>query len=413
MKTKSYALPLAMMFLLYFFIAFTSGLNNPFAKVIQTQFTLDTFQSQFGNLAFFLAYFLAGIPASLLVTRVGYKRAALVALAVMFAGVWVVFAGGNLGAIWLYLAGMFVLGCAITVLQVVVNPMVTALGSKEKANSRMNFSGAASSFGAAFAPLVVGFIIGNVAVDKLSVSDVNPLLYIMSGLLVVVFAVLYVVQIPDVGISHSAREKNNYRALLTPNFIFGLLAIFLYVGLEVSTANITNLYMLNALHIDAGVAGAIVGSYWLLMLVGRLIGAAVGTKLQSRPQLISVAAIGLMLYLTAIFIPTEYTAVIPAIDSEFKLLFSEVPVSILLFVLAGLCNSVMWSCIFILATEGLGRHTNLASGVFMMMVFGGGIIPALQGSWVDSSGSFISSYWVGVICLAVILIYAIIAKKNR
>jgi len=411
MKNKTMYIPLGMMFLLYFFIAFTSGLNNPFAKVIQTQFTLSTFESQFGNLAFFFAYLFMGIPASMVVNKVGHKKAALIALAAMFVGVWVVFAGGNLGVIWLYLVGMFCLGCAITILQVVVNPLVTVLGSKEGANSRMNFAGAASSLGATFAPIVVGFIIGNAALDKLSVADANPLLYTMMALLAMVFIVLSFVSIPEVGIRQTAEDRPNYKALFTPNFIFGLIAIFLYVGLEVTTANITNLFMINDLKMDAGVAGAIVGTYWLLMLVGRLVGAAIGTKVQSRPQLIIVSSAALILYLAAMFVPSSISVIMPAVDSHFHLLVAQVPVNILLLVLVGFCNSVMWTCIFILATEGLGKQTNLASGVFMMMVFGGGIVPALQGKLVDMSGNFLSSYWVGVVCLVVILGYGILNKK--
>jgi len=412
MKNKTHYIPLGMMFLLYFLIAFTSGLNNPFAKVIQTQFTLSTFESQFGNFAFFIAYLFMGIPASMVVNKLGYKKAALTALAAMFVGVCIVFAGGNLGAIWLYLSGMFFLGCAITILQVVVNPLVTVLGTKEGANSRMNFGGSLSSLGATFAPIVVGFIIGNAALDKLSVSDVNPLLYTMLALLVMVFVVLSLVNIPDMGISQTSKDKANYKTLLTPHFIFGLIAIFLYVGLEVTTANITNLFMINDLKLDAGVAGAIVGTYWLLMLVGRLVGAAIGTKVQSRPQLIIVASGALVLYLAAILIPSTHLVVMPAVNSHFHVIFAQVPINILLLVLVGLCTSVMWTCIFILATEDLGKQTNLASGVFMMMVFGGGVVPALQGKIVDSQGGFLSSYWVGVFCLVVILGYAIMTTPK-
>lgn len=411
MKRTHYLLPLAMMFVLYFLIAFASGLNNPFAKVIQTQFVLSTFQSQFGNLAFFFAYLFMGIPASIVVNKTGYKKALLLALGTMLVGVCIVAAGGNWGQIWAYLAGMFVLGAAITLLQVIVNPLVTMLGSPEGANSRMNLAGATSSFGAAFAPVVVGFIIGNTAVDSLSVAAVSPLLYTMMALVAMVLVVVSFVAIPELGIRQAGKEKTDYRVLMKPHFLFGLLAIFLYVGLEVSIANITNLFMINSLKMDAGIAGAIIATYWLLMLVGRLIGSFVGTKISSRPQLIGASAAALLLLVAGIFAPLDFMVNMPAIDSQFNLLFAQVPVSILLFVLAGLFASVMWTCIFILATKGLGKYTNLASGVFMMMVFGGGIIPSLQAKIVDIAGNFVHSYWVGVACLVVILFYAICQKS--
>lgn len=412
MKNKTMYIPLGMMFLLYFLIAFTTGLNNPFAKVIQTQFTLSTFESQLGNFAFFISYLFMGIPASRVVRKIGYKKAALSALVAMFLGVCVVFSGGNIGAIWVYLLGVFIMGCAITILQVVVNPLITVLGSKEGANTRMNFGGAGSSMGATFAPLVVGLIIGNVAADKLVIADVNPLLYIILALLALVFLVLSKVNIPETELTQTEEDKVRGSALKFSNFRWGLVAIFLYVGMEVATANLTNMYMLNELAIDAGIAGAIVGTYWLLMLVGRLIGAAIGTKVTSRPQLIIVSSIAFCLYIGAIIINPEIKVVMPAVDSHFQLLFAQVPINVLLLVLVGLCTSVMWTCIFILATEGLGRYTNQASGIFMMMVCGGAVIPALQGRLVDVFG-FIPSYWVGLVCVLVILLYGIFVKKNK
>lgn len=413
MKNKSYALPLAMMFLLYFLIAFTSGLNNPFAKVIQSQFTLNNFESQFGNFAFFMAYLFMGVPSSMVVARMGYKRSALSALSVVVMGVSLVYLGGNLGAIGLYLAGMFVLGCAITVLQVVVNPLVTALGSKDGANSRMNFAGALSSTGATLAPIIVGLIIGNASIDTLSVRDANPLLYVLAGVVLLVFVVFSTVRFPQMDISYKKGEKEDGSPLDFKRFRFGLLAIFLYVGLEVTTANMTNLYMLNELKMDAGISGAIVGTYWLLMLVGRLIGGALGTKVSSRPQLIFVSMAALVLYLCAMFAGKGVEVVMPAVDSQFHLLFATVPLSVLLLVLVGLCNSVMWTCIFIMATDGLGKHTNKASGIFMMMVCGGAVIPAIQGHLADTMGSYLPTYFVGAVCLVAILLYGVFCKPAQ
>ncbi len=411
MKNKSFYIPLGVMFLFYFLIQFTTGLNNPFAKVIQTQFSLTTFQSQLGNFAFFITYLFMGIPASIVVRKLGYKKASLSAVAGMIAGFSVVFAGGNLASIWIYLLGVFILGCAITILQVVVNPMVTVLGSKEGANSRMNFGGAIASIGAMLAPLVVGMIIGKVAyenIDQLQIADVNPLLYVILSVLVVMFLLLLKVNIPTPDITQSEKIKGT--ALQYKHFRWGLVAIFLYVGLEITTANLTNLYMLNELNIDAGIAGAVVGTYWLMMFVGRLIGAAIGTKVSSRPQLIIVSLSALAFYIGAILLNPAIKVWMPAVDSHFNVLFAQVPINVLLLVLVGLCTSVMWTCIFILATDGLGKYTNQASGIFMMMVFGGAIIPALQGKMVDVFG-FLPSYWVGFVCILFIFGYGMFNKR--
>jgi FHS family L-fucose permease-like MFS transporter len=413
MKNKSLYIPIGVMFLFYFLIQFTTGLNNPFAKVIQTQFSLSTFQSQLGYFYFFITYLFMGIPASIVVRKLGYKKASLFAIAGMIVGFSVVFAGGNLASIWLYLIGVFLLGCAITILQVVVNPLITVLGSKEGANSRMNFGGAIASIGAMLAPLVVGMIIGKVAyenIDKLQIADVNPLLYVILVVLAIMFLALLKVNIPEPDITQANAEKVKGTALQFKHFRWGLVAIFLYVGLEVTTANLTNLYMLNDLGIDAGIAGAVVGTYWLMMFVGRLIGAAVGTKLSSRPQLIIVSLSALSFYIGAILLNPAIKVWMPAVDSQFNVLFAEVPINVLLLVLVGLCTSVMWTCIFILATDGLGKYINQASGIFMMMVFGGAIIPALQGKMVDVFG-FLPSYWVGFVCILFIFGYGIFNKR--
>lgn len=200
---------------------------------------------------------------------------------------------------------------------------------------------------------------------------------------------------------------------MQPSFVMGLVAIFLYVGFEVTTANLTNLFLLNELKMDPAVAGAIVGSYWLLMLFGRLVGAAVGTMIQSRGQLLIVSSLALLLYVLAVTLPLDITIRMPAVSSNLSFVQADVPLSILLLVLTGFCNSVMWVCIFILSTSGLGKSTNLASGIFMMMVCGGGIIPVIQGRLVDVLDGYQHSYVVGIFCVAFILIYALLSKKDE
>lgn len=388
---------------LYFSIAFTTGLNDPFAKVIQSQWDLTTFESQFGNFAFFIAYVLMGIPASIVVGKVGYKHGGQIALMGMALSVGIVLAGGNAHSIGLYLSGMFLLGCAITVMQVVVNPLIIAVGSERGANSRMNIGGMASSIGATAAPVVVGFIIGNVASDTLSVKDVNPVLFTLLAYFVVVFVLLSLTPFDNTeslrGSEQSDRllSKDKWEGLKRGSFWFGVIAIFLYVGEEVATASLTNLYMMNGLGIAPEVAGSIVGGYWTLMMVGRLIGALVGTMVNSEKQLVCVSGVALLLYVVSIAMPEH-------------IVLMGIPVSVWLLVMVGLCNSVMWTCIFILATRGLGGSTNLASGVFMMMVCGGGVIPVLQGYLVDAVG-FKQSYWLGALCIGVILAYGVYSRK--
>ena len=147
------------------------------------------------------------------------------------------------------------------------------------------------------------------------------------------------------------------------------------------------------------------------MFIGRFIGGGLGNMLSSKVMLSFVSALGLLLVTIAIFVPEDVKVTIPALQENLSFAMEEVPISILFFVLCGLCTSVMWGGIFNLATNGLGKYTAAASGIFMAMVCGGGILPAIQGAVADVVG-YMQSYWVIVIALAYLLFYALVGSKN-
>ena len=169
--------------------------------------------------------------------------------------------------------------------------------------------------------------------------------------------------------------------------------------------NIVNLYLtdVNGLNIATGVAGSIVGAYWFLMLCGRLVAGVIGGKVSSRAMMTAVSAAGIVLLLAGMFLPETLTV---------ALLGAQIPVSVLLFVACGLCTSVMWGATFNLAVEGLGKYTSIASGLFMVMVCGGGILPLLQGAVADAAG-YVQSYWVLVAALAYTLWFALSGSKTK
>ena len=189
------------------------------------------------------------------------------------------------------------------------------------------------------------------------------------------------------------------------NLVFGVIAIFLYVGIEVGVPNVANLYMTSAdgLGMAAGVAGTLVGADWFLMLIGRLIGGVLGGKVSSRAMIMAVSAAAIVFLLFGMFLPE--TLVI-------GMLGAQVPVSMLFIVLCGLCTSVMWGAIFNLAVEGLGKYTSIASGLFMVMVCGGGIVPLVQGLVADIAG-YLPSYWVLVASLAFIFWFGLSGSKVK
>ncbi|MEG1837838.1 MAG: hypothetical protein RR220_00900, partial [Bacteroidaceae bacterium] len=164
---------------------------------------------------------------------------------------------------------------------------------------------------------------------------------------------------------------------------------------------------------SAGTVGLIVAVYWLMMLVGRFVGGAIGGKVSSRAMIITASTVSILLVAFGMFAPTETMVSVPGIDwSNLSVIWEKVPVGIFAFLLVGLCTSVMWGGIFNLATEGLGKYTAIASGAFMTMVFGCAIMVAIQALVADFTGSYLSSYVVVLFCAAYILYYALIGCKN-
>jgi FHS family L-fucose permease-like MFS transporter len=173
------------------------------------------------------------------------------------------------------------------------------------------------------------------------------------------------------------------------------------------TSDIAN----HGLGMDATIAGFVVGTYWFLMMIGRIVGASLGAKFSSKAMLSVAAGLGLVFVFLGIMLPATITINMPVFQSNLSFGWAEVPVGIAFWILCGLCTSVMWGGIFNLAVEGLGKYTEAASGLFMVMVCGGGIIPLIQGQVADMS-NYTTSYWVMFLCMGYMLFYALIGSKN-
>ncbi len=415
-KKESYALPIAMMFALFFMVAFVTGLPSPMGVIVAKQFGASNFESQLGFFANFLAYAFMGIPAGLMLKKWGYKVTALAAVVVGFVGVGIQYLSGNVESFTVYLMGAFVSGFSMCMLNTVVNPMLNTLGGEgKKGNQLLQFGSSLNSVAATITPVLVGYLMGDIA--GRTIEKANPALFIAMGIFALVFVVLLMVDIPE---PHLIRDKvidkikDKYSALSFRHFKFGAIAIFIYVGIEIGIPSTLNLFMTDptrGLGIDATIAGTVVGTYWFLMLIGRLFGGFLGSKFTSKAMLTFVSSLGILFILLAIFSPVSVTVDMPVFQSDLSFGLINVPISIMFFVFCGLCTSIMWGGIFNLAVEGLGKYTTAASGIFMVMVCGGGIIPLLQGYVADIT-SYMGSYWVITACLVYMLFYALIGSKN-
>ena len=403
-----------MMIALFFMIAFVTGLQNPFGVIVKSQFNASNFMSQLGNFANFIAYACMGIPAGLILERKGYKITSLIAVGVGFLGVTITYLSGFMGSATyaIYLCGALISGFSMCILNTVCNPMLNTLASGgKKGNQLIQIGGVFGSTGATLAPVLVGLLMGNAA--NRTIQDANPVLWIAMAIFALAFLVLSLMDMPEPHLTN--KKKVNEEKIGSPfsfrHFNLGIIAIFIYVGVEVGIPNIANLYMTTDLNMDSAVAGTIVGTYWFLMLIGRFIGAAIGGQVSSKSMLTATTSIATILVLCAILLPQTMVNM-PVFKSDISFGITEVPVNILLLILCGLCTSVMWGAIFNLAVEGLGKHTAAASGIFMMMVCGGGVLPLLQG-WIADNFGFLNSYYVVLIGIIYMLIYAIIGSKIK
>ena len=404
------------MIALFAMIAFVTNLCSPMAVIVKNDFGASNVLSQIGNYGNFIAYLVMGIPAGMLIAKFGYKKTALIGLIIGIVGILIQWASGHVGkesAFLVYLIGAFVSGFTMCILNCVVNPMLNLLGGGgNKGNQLIQIGGVFNSSAAVCVYILMGALIGDAA--KAHIADATPALMIALAIFVVAFIVISFTKIeePEQAPVDTSLIKGacSYR-----HFVLGVVAIFLYMGIEVGTPTYILQYLTSPEggSMDASTVGLIVAVYWLMMLVGRFVGGAIGSKVSSRNQILVVSSVTILLVLFGMFAPADIKVSVPAIDwASLTVSTQSVPVGIFAFLLVGLCTSVMWGGIFNMAVEGLGKYTAIASGIFMTMVFGCAVMVALQGWIADITQNYMTSYWVVVFCAAYILFYAAIGSKN-
>lgn len=409
-KTKQWG-AIIVMIALFAMIAFVTNLCSPMAVIVKNDFAVSNVLAQIGNYGNFIAYLVMGIPAGMIISKIGYKKTALLGLVIGIVGILIQWLSGSVGkdyAFLVYLIGAFISGCTMAILNCVVNPMLNLLGGGGNSGNQLIQTGGVFNSAAAVAVyILMGALIGDVS--KAHIADATPALMIALGIFVVAFIVIMFTKIEEpeqapVDLS-LVKGAMSYR-----HFVLGVLAIGLYMGIEVGVPNYANLYMID-LGISAAIAGQLVAVYWFMMLIGRFVGASIGGKVSSRTMITVVSTVSLILVLFGMFAPTTWTVDVPGVDwANLSMITQNVPVGVFAFLLVGLCTSVMWGGIFNLAVEGLGKYTAIASGIFMTMVFFCAVMMAVQGKVADMFG-YISSYWVVVFCAAYVLFYAQIGSR--
>ena len=421
-KNKTNWIAVLTMIFLFGMVAFVTNLAAPVGVIWKNQPGIDGsgFWGMMGNMMNFLAYLFMGIPAGKLITNYGYKKTTLIGVAVGFCGVLIQFLSGKIGVgaslaglpanFFVYLLGAFICGFSVCILNTVVNPMLNLLGGGgNRGNQLVQIGGTFNSLMGTLTPMLVGALIGTVTA-KTQIADVNTVLFIAMGVFAGTFVILTFVPFVEPAQETTdlkVKDLLNYRHL-----VFGVIAIFLYVGVEVGIPGTLNFYLTDTLGAAnaATVAGFVAGTYWFLMLVGRFVSSFISGKVSSRTQLTVTSGVAIALVIVAMF-TTNVQASMPVFTgSGFGMV--QVPLTAVLLVLCGLCTSVMWGSIFNLAVEGLGALTALASGLFMTMVVGGGVLPLIQNAIADAAG-YMVSYWVPVAGLAYICWFAVMGSRVK
>lgn len=377
--------------------AFLTALNDILVPFVKELFDFGYTEAALVQFCFFGAFFLMGYPASLLLDKFGYKTGIVIGLAVMSLGAFLFYPASVVVYYPLFLGALFVLATGVTILQVAANPYVAVLGAPETAASRLNLAQGFNSVAKVIAPLFGSALIlgGMEGLPKAQQAEAVQMPYVgLAVALLVLAGVFAMIKLPNIRDIDSIKESNEVNVAGRnsifdfPYLLLGALAIFMYVGAEVTIAS----FMVSFLgegHI-AGLepedAGRYLSFYWGGLMVGRFLGAAILQKMKSQ-TLLAIMAVAAILFLLTGVTASGWVAGWAII-------------------LIGFCNSIMWSNIFTLAIDGLGKFTSKGSGLLVMAIVGGAFIPLAHGFLADRIG-LQSSYAIAIVCYLYVLFYAV------
>ena len=403
---KGNRLTIAVMFGMVFMVGFVTMFTGPLAAVVKAQFGASNALSQFGSSANFLAYLFMGLPCGMVLKRRGYRFTSLAAVSVGIVGVALQMLAGFVASFGVYVAGAFVAGLSMCMLNVTANPMLNTLGGGGNGGNRLVQYGCTfNSVGGMSSPLILGFLIGN-EIAKANVLDALPVQIAALAFFVFGFVVIFRAQIPEPHLEPNAPSplRDVWACFRFRHFALGALAMFLFEPVECGICNMVNLYLTaegTPAYAGAVVGGAMVSAYCALMMVARFGAGILGNRVSPR-AMISSAAIYCIVLLAA-------AANVPFMKVAIPFTSTAVPLSAILMTLCGLGISVMFGGIFNLATEGLGRLVPVASGITMSLVSGGALL-AVVGVVTDRFG-LLSSCYVFTGLLAYILHYAAVGSR--
>lgn len=398
-QESNYGFALISLTSLFFIWGFITCLNDILIPHLKAAFDLSYSQAMLVQFCFFGAYFLVSLPAGYLVKRVGFQRGIVLGLVIAAMGCFLFYPAAAKADYSFFLLALFVLASGITVLQVSANPFVSLLGDKKTAPARLTMTQAFNSLGTTVAPFFGAFLIidetANAALSGTSVESVQTPYLLIGGTLLGLSAIFTWLKLPKAQALQSTSVKVTTQQGSTwqyPHLVLGAIAIFLYVGAEVSIGSFLVSFL--AEPTIAGLpesdAAKYIAYYWGGAMVGRFVGAAVMRKIDAGKVLSFNAGVAILLIGITVF--------------------STGQVAMVAILLVGLCNSIMFPTIFSLAINGLGVHTGQASGILCLAIVGGAIIPLIQGVMADYIGIQLA-FILPAVCYLYIAYYGVKGSK--
>ncbi|HEY0046222.1 MAG TPA: MFS transporter [Flavobacterium sp.] len=437
----------------FFFWGFVAASNDILIPVFKKAFDLSQGQSQLVSVAFYVAYTVGSLlymaisylTKGDIVNRIGYKNSLALGLTISALGTLLFYPAANNGSFELMLSGLFIVGLGFSLQQVVANPLAIALGPLATGSQRLTMAGGINNFGTTIGPLIVSFAIfgaSTATTTDVSIESVKIPYLFLGAAFILVAVLLKFSSLPDrpqiIEDDATMGVKSTKSALHYPQLVLGMIAIFVYVGVEVSTASNLPAYMEANLGFETKDIAPYISLYWASLMIGRWTGAVEAFNINAGTQKLlkffaPYLAFGVFLLVNAIahhdlapfYIYGLIILVLIAADilskgnpARMLLIFSALGivaliigmltdgiVSVYAFTSVGLFCSTLWPCIFTLAISGLGKETNQGSNFLIMMIMGGGIISWLQGVVADETNIHFS-YVVGVACFLYLAFYA-------
>jgi glucose/galactose transporter len=409
-KFKTPIVPITILAALFFIFGFATWLNGTLIPYLKIACELNTFQSTFVAFAFYISYFVMAIPSSWILKFTGFKKGMMVGLLVMAVGALIFIPAANTRTYGLFLTGLFVIGTGLSLLQTASNPYITIIGPIESAAKRISIMGICNKVAGVLAPIILGAIILSdadtltkelqgldsaaraIRLDEIAARVINPYIImaiILTGLaLMIRFSPLPEIEMEQNGNDDQIPAEDRKSVIMYPNLVLGVIAIFLYVGVEVVAGDTLPLYG-QSQGIALSEARYFTSFTLAAMVIGYIIGIITIPKFISQSRALAISAgTGIIFSLCAIF-TNGYT-------------------SVLFIALLGLANALMWPAIWPLAIHGIGKYTKIGSALLIMGIAGGAVFTVLWGrlSMVHAIGHQ-QAYWIIVPCYLFILYYSI------